>query len=76
MQFDSWADFWAMGGYAFYVWLSFVISFLALALLLLDSSLTKQKLFKQVVTEVARKARIKRSRQSNNDLKEKAKHES
>ena len=84
MQFESWADFWAMGGYGVYVWLSFVISFVALGLLLLDSAMTKQKLFKQVLSEVARKARIQRSRQGsdensdlqNSDLQEKVKHES
>lgn len=76
MYFESWGDFWAMGGYGFYVWSSFIISFLALALLLLDSRIAKRKLFTQVLGEVARKARIERSRQSNNDLQEKAHHES
>jgi heme exporter protein D len=76
MQFESWADFWAMGGYGLYVWSSFIISFLALALLLVDSRMTKRKLFTEVLREVARKARIQRSRQSENDVQEKAKHES
>ena len=76
MQFESWTDFWAMGGYALYVWTSFLISFLALAVLLLDSAMAKRKLFAQVLSEVARNQRIQRSRQNKIDPQEKAKHES
>jgi heme exporter protein D len=32
MRWDSWADFWHMGGYAVYVWGSVGVSFALLAL--------------------------------------------
>lgn len=59
MHFDSMNAFWAMGGYGLYVWLSFGLGFLCLALLWLDSVWSKRKLFKQVLTEQVRLARIK-----------------
>jgi heme exporter protein D len=30
MKWDSWTDFWAMGGYALYVWGSVGVTFVAL----------------------------------------------
>lgn len=59
MYFESMTDFWAMGGYGFYVWLSFGIGFLSLALLWLDSIFAKRKLFTQILIEQARQTRIK-----------------
>jgi heme exporter protein D len=59
MYFESMNDFWAMGGYGFYVWLSYGIGFLSLGLLWLDSVFAKKKLFTQILTEQARQARIK-----------------
>ena len=32
MRWESWADFWAMGGYGLYVWGSMVVTFLLMAL--------------------------------------------
>jgi len=62
MQFDSVADFLNMGGYAFYVWLSFGITFGAMALVVIQSYSKQQSLLKAVITEQARKARIKKAR--------------
>ena len=31
MNWDSWSDFWAMGGYAFYVWGSYGVTAAVLA---------------------------------------------
>jgi heme exporter protein D len=59
MYFESMNAFWAMGGYGFYVWLSFGIGFLSLALLWLDSVFAKKKLFTQILAEQARQTRIK-----------------
>ena len=58
MKFESWQAFWAMGGYGFFVWLSFGISFLAMALLILDSLWAKKKLREEVLAQQARKQRI------------------
>lgn len=44
-QFQSLSDFFAMGGYGFYVWLAYGLSFLAIALLIWQSQReTKQTL--------------------------------
>ena len=40
MQFDSFADFLNMGGYAFYVWLSFGVTFLAMGIIAIPVSYT------------------------------------
>jgi heme exporter protein D len=32
MSWGSWSEFWAMGGYAFYVWGSYAVTAVALAL--------------------------------------------
>jgi heme exporter protein D len=50
MQFDSFSAFIAMGGYGFYVWLSYGVSLLALALLVL-SSITDHKKIKQQIAQ-------------------------
>jgi len=48
MQFDSINDFLAMGGYGFYVWISYGVTALALVLLII---LSKQK-HKQVLQNI------------------------
>lgn len=59
MYFDSLSQFWQMGGYGFFVWLSFGVSLLALVIMALDATLDKKRLFKLVHSEVHRKSRIK-----------------
>ncbi len=66
MQFESWADFWAMGGYAFYVWLSFGVALVAMLLITVSSALEHKRLVKQVTTEQQRKLRIQRAQQQAN----------
>lgn len=51
LQFESFADFFNMGGYAFYVWLAYGITFSCLGTLIFIS--TKKE--KQVLTEIAKK---------------------
>jgi heme exporter protein D len=67
MQFESFADFLAMGGYAFYVWLSFGVTFVAMAIVAVQSFIKHRGLLKQVVVEKERKARIKKARQQQQD---------
>ena len=64
MQFDNLSAFFDMGGYAFYVWLSFGVSLLALALLAVDAVQQKRVLFEAVKKEQARKVRIKAAQAS------------
>ena len=67
MQFESFADFLNMGGYAFYVWLSFGVTFLAMGIIVIQSFIKQSNLLKQVVVEQERKARIKKARQQQQD---------
>ena len=67
MQFESFADFLAMGGYAFYVWLSFGVTFAAMTIVAVQSFIKHRGLLKQVVVEKERKARIKKARQQQQD---------
>lgn len=64
MQFDSWQAFWTMGGYGFFVWLAFGVSFCALAAIWIDSVWAKKRLIKKVQAEQARKARILAAKRS------------
>lgn len=65
MQFDSWHSFIAMGGYGFYVWLAFGVTFAAMMWLLLMTLLDSRKLVAEVRKEAARQARIKAAQQLN-----------
>ncbi|NVK55661.1 MAG: heme exporter protein CcmD [Alteromonadaceae bacterium] len=58
MQFDSWQAFFNMGGYAMYVWLSFGVSIVAMAWLVIDSRIAHKQLLTKVRAEQARQARI------------------
>ena len=63
MQFDSFSDFFNMGGYAFYVWLSFGITFTAMLIVAVQSYVKHKSLLNTVMVERARKARIKKARE-------------
>lgn len=66
MQFDSFSEFVAMGGYGFFVWLSFGVSFLALAGITLFSFWYRRFLVKKALSEMARMQRIKAARKASN----------
>ncbi|MDP8033527.1 heme exporter protein CcmD [Pasteurella atlantica] len=57
MFFQSWSDFFNMGGYGFYVWLAYGISFVAILVLGLQSISSKKALFKEIKREQQRKQR-------------------
>lgn len=59
MAFSSLDDFLAMGGYGFYVWLAYGVSFLALIFLVLSTINKKNKIVKVVKQRVLRQQRIK-----------------
>ena len=59
MHFEDFNAFLAMGGYGAYVWLSFGMGVLSIAVIWGDSILAKRKLFTQILTEQARQQRIK-----------------
>ena len=62
MAFDSFVEFIAMGGYGFYVWISFGLSFLCLILLAVRSFWYKKKLITIALAEMQRSERIKAAR--------------
>ncbi|WP_100642261.1 heme exporter protein CcmD [Alteromonas facilis] len=69
MQFNSFSEFFAMGGYAFFVWLSFGVTAIAMALIVIESHMARNKLLNLIVSEQARKQRIAAAR-SNQKSKE------
>jgi heme exporter protein D len=63
MQFDSISAFIDMGGYGFYVWLSYGVSIIALALLVF-SSITRHKNIKQQIAQrIKREAKLRQAAQ-------------
>lgn len=62
MQFDSISDFFNMGGYAFFVWLAYGVSFSSLAVLIIMSARRKRKVLTEIAAKMAREARLKESR--------------
>jgi len=63
MQFDSFSDFIAMGGYGFYVWLSFGTCALILLGILVDSLRDTKRIMASVEQQIIREARIKKAKQ-------------
>ncbi|MDX1392718.1 MAG: heme exporter protein CcmD [Rheinheimera sp.] len=59
MYFQSMADFWAMGGYGLFVWLSFGITYFLLAGLIAYSHYQQHVLKKQLAAKLAREQRVK-----------------
>ncbi|EKO3950346.1 heme exporter protein CcmD [Vibrio fluvialis] len=68
MHFESMRDFWAMGGYAAYVWSSFGITFLSMLILWVASVRRGQTLLNEVQAKVARQARIDAAKNMENTL--------
>lgn len=63
MAFDSFADFIAMGGYGFFVWLSYGVSALSIILYIFYIKRQKRHLHKNVASQLAREARIAAAKQ-------------
>ncbi|MBE0360205.1 MULTISPECIES: heme exporter protein CcmD [Pseudoalteromonas] len=63
MQFDSFSDFIAMGGYGFYVWLSFGTCALILLGILVNSLRDTKRIMASVEQQIIREVRIKKAKQ-------------
>ena len=61
MQFESIADFFAMGGYGFYVWISFGVTGMCLTGIVLQTLLAQRRLKFQISAEIQRKKRIQQA---------------
>ena len=68
MAFNSISEFLAMGGYGFYVWLAYGLSFLALTILVINSVIKKNKILKNVQQRLAREQRINKAKNMENTL--------
>lgn len=64
MQFASISEFFAMGGYGFFVWLAFGVSFAVLIGLYVLGRWQTTKIKVSVLTELARIERIKAARKA------------
>ncbi|WP_061039279.1 heme exporter protein CcmD [Vibrio coralliirubri] len=68
MYFESLSDFFAMGGYASYVWSAFGITFLAMIILLVVSVRRGKHLLNEVQAKIDRQARIDAAKNMENTL--------
>ncbi|PMH32898.1 heme exporter protein CcmD [Vibrio lentus] len=68
MYFESLSDFFAMGGYASYVWSAFGITFLAMIVLLIVSVRRGKQLLTEVQAKIDRQARIDAAKNMENTL--------
>ncbi|MBJ9237812.1 heme exporter protein CcmD [Citrobacter braakii] len=57
--FASWSDFFAMGGYALYVWLAVAMSLIPLVALVVHSALQHRAILRGVAQQRAREARMR-----------------
>ncbi|NOH62035.1 heme exporter protein CcmD [Vibrio sp. RE88] len=68
MHFESLSDFFAMGGYAGYVWSAFGITFFSMFVLLMVSIRRGKNLLNEVQSKVDRQARIDAAKNLENTL--------
>ncbi len=63
MQFNSFSDFINMGGYGFYVWLSFGAAALILTLLLISSKAGHQQIIRQIAKRKQREDKLRQAKE-------------
>ena len=68
MHFASFSDFLAMGGYAFYVWLSFGLTLVCLIGIIISTRMKTRSLLAELRSKQAREARRKAAQQMENTL--------
>lgn len=68
MHFASFSDFMAMGGYAFYVWLSFGLTLICLVGIVISTRIKTRSLLGELRSKQAREARRKAAQQMDNTL--------
>lgn len=62
MEFDTFTEFLHMGGYAFFVWLAYGVTFGSLAILIIHSLGQKKKVLIEISKKIVREERLKESR--------------
>ena len=68
MFFESWSELRDMGGYGFYVWLSYGLSLLAIVMLIVQSLSGKSAVLKSIKREQQREARLQKMQQKGETL--------
>ena len=68
MFFESWSELLDMGGYCFYVWLSYGLSLLAIVVLIVQSLAGKSAVLKSIKREQQREARLQQMKQKGDTL--------
>ncbi|MGL5319329.1 MAG: heme exporter protein CcmD [Aeromonas veronii] len=68
MHCASFSDFMAMGGYAFYVWLSFGLTLVCLVGIIISTRMKTRSLLGELRSKQAREARRKAAQQMENTL--------
>ncbi len=68
MHFSSFSEFLAMGGYGFYVWLSFGVTFVVMFGQVISTRMTHKRLIKDIKQEQARAQRMKDAKDMANTL--------
>ncbi|MFB0768254.1 heme exporter protein CcmD [Aeromonas salmonicida] len=68
MHSASFSDFMAMGGYAFYVWLSFGLTLICLVGIVISTRIKTRSLLGELRSKQAREARRKAAQQMENTL--------
>ena len=63
LHFSSWGDFFAMGGYGLFVWLSFGVTFALLGLLWWFSQSGHRQLLQELAAKQARELRVQQQLQ-------------
>ncbi|MCU6665856.1 Heme exporter protein D [compost metagenome] len=57
--FASWSEFFAMGGYAFYVWLAVAMTVIPLAILVAHTALQHRAILRGIAQQRARESRMR-----------------
>jgi heme exporter protein D len=65
MQFTSFNEFINMGGYGFFVWLSFGTAALLLTLLIVDSNAGHKRIINHIAQQKRREEKLRQSREQN-----------
>lgn len=68
MYFSSWSDFIHMGGYGFYVWLSYAICLICILLLFVQSRQARLKIFAEIRRQQQREQRLQQAQIRENQL--------
>lgn len=57
--FASWSDFFAMGGYAFYVWLAVAMTLIPLAIVVMHTAMQHRAILRGIAQQRVRESRLR-----------------